>query len=98
MDDRCRGLGTDLGLLCLRSKACALLPGFVVVVFLIDSLLGWHHLGGRGRQISEIKASLIYKSFRTVRAVIQRNLVSKKTKEKDLLLESQEPLTPMEAE
>jgi ATPase subunit of ABC transporter with duplicated ATPase domains len=35
-------------------------------------------LGGRGRQISEIKASLVYKvSSRSVR-VTQRNLVSKK--------------------
>jgi hypothetical protein len=39
-------------------------------------------LGGRGRRISEFKASLIYKvSFRTPRA-IQRNPVSKKQKEK----------------
>jgi hypothetical protein len=36
-------------------------------------------LGGRGRQISEFKASLVYKvSFRTART-IQRNPVSKKT-------------------
>jgi hypothetical protein len=35
-------------------------------------------LGGRGRQISEFEASLVYKvSSRTARA-IQRNLVSKK--------------------
>jgi hypothetical protein len=35
-------------------------------------------LGGRGRQISEFKASLVYKvSSRTARA-IQRNSVSKK--------------------
>jgi hypothetical protein len=34
-------------------------------------------LGGRGRQISEFKASLVYRvSFRTARA-IQRNPVSK---------------------
>jgi hypothetical protein len=41
------------------------------------------HLGGRGRQISELKASLFYKvSFRTARD-IQRNPVSKtKTKTK----------------
>jgi hypothetical protein len=39
-------------------------------------------LGGRGRQISEFKASLVYKvSSRTARA-IQRNPVSKKTKNK----------------
>jgi hypothetical protein len=40
-------------------------------------------LGGRGRQISEFKASLVYKvSYRTARA-IQRNPVSKnKTKQK----------------
>jgi hypothetical protein len=39
-------------------------------------------LGGRGRQISEFKASLAYKvSSRTARA-IQRNPVSKKTKNK----------------
>ena len=37
-------------------------------------------LGGRGRQISEFKASLVYRvSSRTARD-IQRNLVSKKTK------------------
>jgi hypothetical protein len=36
-------------------------------------------LGGRGRQISEFEASLVYKvSSRTARAT-QRNLVSKKT-------------------
>jgi hypothetical protein len=39
-------------------------------------------LGGRGRQISEFEASLLYRvSFRTARA-IQRNPVSKKTKTK----------------
>jgi hypothetical protein len=37
-------------------------------------------LGGRGRQISEFEASLVYKvSSRTARAT-QRNPVSKKTK------------------
>jgi hypothetical protein len=41
-----------------------------------------HTLGGRGRQISEFKASLVYKmSSRTARAT-QRNPVSKKTKKK----------------
>jgi hypothetical protein len=40
------------------------------------------HLGGRGRRISEFKASLVYKvSSRTARA-IQRNPVSKKEKKK----------------
>jgi hypothetical protein len=40
------------------------------------------HSGGRGRQISEFKASLVYKvSSRTARA-IQRNPVSKKNKTK----------------
>jgi hypothetical protein len=34
-------------------------------------------LGGRGRQISEFEASLVYMSFRTARA-IQRNPVLKK--------------------
>jgi L-2-hydroxyglutarate oxidase LhgO len=39
-------------------------------------------LGGRGRQISEFKASLVYKvSSRTARA-IQRNPVSKNKKQK----------------
>jgi hypothetical protein len=39
-------------------------------------------LGGRGRQISEFEASLLYKvSSRTARAT-QRNPVSKKTKTK----------------
>jgi hypothetical protein len=40
-------------------------------------------LGGRGRQISEFKASLVYKvSSRTARA-IQRNPVSKNKKNKN---------------
>jgi hypothetical protein len=40
------------------------------------------HLGGRGRQISEFEASLVYRvSSRTARAT-QRNRVSKKTKKK----------------
>ena len=39
-------------------------------------------MGGRGRQISEFEASLVYRvSSRTAR-VIQRNPVSKKTKTK----------------
>jgi hypothetical protein len=39
-------------------------------------------LGGRGRQISEFEASLVYKvSSRTARA-IQRNPISKKEKKK----------------
>jgi hypothetical protein len=39
-------------------------------------------LGGRGRQISEFKANLVYRvSSRTARA-IQRNPVSKKRKKK----------------
>jgi hypothetical protein len=39
-------------------------------------------LGGRGRQISEFEASLVYRvSYRTARAT-QRNLVSKKRKRK----------------
>jgi hypothetical protein len=40
------------------------------------------HLGGRGRQISEFEASLVYRvSSRTTRAT-QRNPVSKKKKKK----------------
>jgi hypothetical protein len=40
------------------------------------------HSGGRGRQISEFEASLVYKvSSRTARA-IQRNPVSKRKKKK----------------
>jgi hypothetical protein len=40
-------------------------------------------LGGRGRQISELEASLVYKvSSRTVRA-IQRNPVSKSQRKKE---------------
>jgi hypothetical protein len=40
-------------------------------------------LGGRGRQISEFEASLVYKvSSRTARA-IQRNPVSEKKKKKE---------------
>jgi hypothetical protein len=41
------------------------------------------HLGGRGRWISEFKASLVYRvSSRTVKA-IQRNPVSKNQKQKE---------------
>ena len=40
--------------------------------------------GGRGRQISEFKVSLVYRaSSRTARAVKQRNLVSKNKQTKD---------------
>jgi hypothetical protein len=43
-------------------------------------------LGGRGRQISEFKASLVYRmSSRTARAT-QRNPVSRKKKKKDLFI------------
>jgi hypothetical protein len=52
-------------------------------------------LGGRGRQISEFKASLVYKvSSRTARA-IQRNPVSKqnKTKQKQKQAQKKNPLT-----
>jgi hypothetical protein len=43
-------------------------------------------LGGRGRWISEFEASLVYKvSSRTARA-IQRNPVSKKQKQKKLII------------
>jgi hypothetical protein len=46
------------------------------------SRVWWHtpqHSGGRGRQISEFEASLVYRvSSRTARAT-QRNPVSKKT-------------------
>jgi hypothetical protein len=52
-----------------------------------------HHLGGRGRQISEFEASLVYKvSSRTARA-IQKNPVSRererereREKERDLVI------------
>jgi hypothetical protein len=44
------------------------------------------HLGGRGRRISEFEVNLVYRvSSRTARA-IQRNLVSKKKKQKRKLL------------
>jgi hypothetical protein len=53
--------------------------------------LSSQHLGGRGRQISEFEASLVYKvSSRTARA-IQRNPVS----EKMLLLDSLSDCKPM---
>jgi hypothetical protein len=43
-------------------------------------ILPFHHLGGRGRQISEFEASLVYRvSSRTAR-IIQRNPVSKNQK------------------
>ena len=41
------------------------------------------HLGGRGRRISEFKASLVYKVSSRIARAIQRNPVSeKKTKSK----------------
>jgi hypothetical protein len=50
-------------------------------------------LGGRGRWISEFKASLVYKvSSRTARAT-QRNPVSKKTKNKKPKQQQQKPHT-----
>jgi hypothetical protein len=48
-------------------------------------------LGGRGRWISEFKASLVYKvRSRTARA-IQRNPVSEKKKEKNKTKQQQNP-------
>jgi hypothetical protein len=48
-----------------------------------DFSQGWAWWRGRGRQISEFKASLVYKvSSRTARAK-QRNPVSKKQKQKN---------------
>jgi hypothetical protein len=45
---------------------------------LSENVLMTQHLGGRGRQISESKANLVYRvSSRTARAT-QRNPVSKK--------------------
>jgi hypothetical protein len=38
------------------------------------------HLGGRGRQISEFKASLVYKVSSRIARAIQRNPVSKNKK------------------
>jgi hypothetical protein len=36
------------------------------------------HLGGRGRQISEFKASLVYKvSYRTARAILKKPCLEK---------------------
>ena len=42
----------------------------------------WQHLGGRGWQISELEASLVYKVSSRAARTIQRNPVSKKTKKK----------------
>jgi hypothetical protein len=39
-------------------------------------------LGGRGRQISEFKASLVYRVSSRIARAIQRNPVSEKKKEK----------------
>jgi hypothetical protein len=49
----------------------------------VAHVFNYQHLGGRGRQISEFEASLVYRvSFRTARAT-QRNPFSKnKTKTK----------------
>jgi hypothetical protein len=42
------------------------------------------HLGGRGRQISELEASLVYKvSSRTARAIQRKPVSKKKKKEKE---------------
>jgi hypothetical protein len=40
------------------------------------------HLGGRGRQISEFKASLVYRVSSRIARATQRNRVSKKQKQK----------------
>ena len=59
----------------------------------------WHmpplgHLGGRGRCISEIETSLVYRvSSRTARA-IQRNPLSEKTKNKQTNKKNQLSVTP----
>jgi hypothetical protein len=54
-------------------------------------------LGGRGRQISEFKASLVYKvSSRTARA-IQRNHVSKNKKQKTNKKKSKKSKIPLSA-
>jgi hypothetical protein len=53
-------------------------------------------LGGRGRQISEFEASLVYRvSSRTAR-VTQRNPVSEKQKQKKDLVPKEESLIPTE--
>jgi hypothetical protein len=60
------------------SQACTTRPGLQINIFKI-----YYFLGGRGRQISEFEASLVYKvSSRTARA-IQRNPVSKNKKTKN---------------
>jgi hypothetical protein len=41
------------------------------------------HLGGRGRRISEFKASLVYKVGSSTARTIQRNPVSKTNKQKN---------------
>jgi hypothetical protein len=41
-------------------------------------------LGGRGRQISEFEASLLYKVSSRITRATQRNPVSKKKKKKDI--------------
>jgi hypothetical protein len=40
-------------------------------------------LGGRGRQISEFEASLVYKVSSRIARAIQRNPVSRKKKKKE---------------
>jgi hypothetical protein len=44
----------------------------------------WHHLGGRGRRISEFEASLVYRVSSRIARAIQRNpvLKNKQTKKK----------------
>jgi hypothetical protein len=55
----------------------------LIILELGKGRLGDQHSGGRGRQISEFEASLVYKvSSRTARAT-QRNPVSKKQKQKN---------------
>jgi hypothetical protein len=43
--------------------------------------LAWWHMGGRGRQISEFKASLIYKVNSRMARAIQRSLEKQKQKQ-----------------
>ena len=58
------------------------IPGLVVLGS-IKSKLSSQHLGGRGRRISEFKASLVYKGSSRTARTIQRNPVLKnKNKQK----------------
>jgi hypothetical protein len=55
------------------------------------------HLGGRGRQISEFEASLVYKVSSRTAKTIQRNPVSKNQKKKEKKKKKKKTIKPAAA-